>query len=78
MPPSQLSGCQQEMATLLKEPDGAKKYAVEIIEKYMSDPQNGLDGSLHSGLDASGLLVRLDTDHHKFVTNLPEKEATDL
>ena len=56
--------------TLLNEPVLVKKYALEIIGKYVSNPESKLDGSLHPGLDVSGSLVRLDPGSHKWVANV--------
>jgi hypothetical protein len=73
---AQFPATEQEINSLLTEPNRLKEYARELVEKYVSDPQNGFGGELHRGMDVMAQDVRFETEKRKFVQDASEPEAT--
>lgn len=64
-----------EIDSLLTEPNRLKEYARELVEKYVSDPQNGFAGELHREIDVMAQHAFFETEKHKIVQDASEPEA---
>ena len=62
----QVTVAEQDIESLLTEPDRVKEYVRHLIEKYVSNPRNGFDGTLHPGLNIADLAARSDVEKYKF------------
>lgn len=56
----------------LKQPRRTKEHAKTLVDTYMLSKDSKLDGSVHPGLDTSYQGIKLDTQTHQWVDDLPE------
>ena len=66
---------QQNVLSALFNSEQRKDYTLQVVDRYVSHPQEGLDGTLHPALNLSSPFVKLDKDSHDFVARVQMEEG---